>query len=190
MSVFQSLKICDRMVFDVNSQVWDVLSNKEVVDIVASAASAPDCSSAAHSLVESAVRAWKYKYPTSKIDDCAVVCLFLNKNSDDAAIASINSISCNRQVGGSSFMKAADSHDSMKQQELSGPVSALDQSEIPKGKGKGKGKGGEFHKGQINPGPGNSITAGEWDEWSALEGVSRVNTLVTLPRFNVDTDGD
>ncbi|KAF3454177.1 hypothetical protein FNV43_RR04624 [Rhamnella rubrinervis] len=58
--------------------IWDVLSNKEVVDIIASA---PTRSSAARALVESAVRAWRYKYPTSKVDDCAVVCLYLDSDS-------------------------------------------------------------------------------------------------------------
>ncbi|KAG4126136.1 hypothetical protein ERO13_D10G138800v2 [Gossypium hirsutum] len=50
--------------------IWDVLSNKEVIDIIESA---PACSSAARTLVQTAVRAWRYKYPTSKVDDCAVV---------------------------------------------------------------------------------------------------------------------
>ncbi len=31
-------------------------------------------------LVDYAVRAWRLKYPTSKVDDCAVVCLFLNNS--------------------------------------------------------------------------------------------------------------
>ncbi|KAJ0091697.1 hypothetical protein Patl1_13264 [Pistacia atlantica] len=61
--------------------VWDVLSNKQVVDIVASAPR----SSAAQILVESAVQAWRYKYPTSKVDDCAVVCLFLSSSSDSCS---------------------------------------------------------------------------------------------------------
>ncbi|WOL01415.1 putative protein phosphatase 2C 33 isoform X1 [Canna indica] len=60
--------------------VWDVLSNKEVVDIVASA---PSRSSAARCLVESAVKSWRFIYPTSKTDDCAVVCLFLNTDSSN-----------------------------------------------------------------------------------------------------------
>ena len=55
--------------------VWDVLSNKEVVDIVASV---PTQATAARSLVEFIVRAWRLKYPTSKVDDCAVVCFFLS----------------------------------------------------------------------------------------------------------------
>ncbi|KAG8638117.1 hypothetical protein MANES_15G188701v8 [Manihot esculenta] len=58
--------------------IWGFPSNKEVVDIVASALAR---SSAARALVESAVRAWRYKYPTSKVADCAVVCLFLDTNN-------------------------------------------------------------------------------------------------------------
>ncbi|KAG6535460.1 probable protein phosphatase 2C 33 [Zingiber officinale] len=63
--------------------VWDVLSNKDVVSIVASA---PTRSSSACSLVESAARAWKLKYPTSKTDDCAVVCLFLNLDKPNSTV--------------------------------------------------------------------------------------------------------
>lgn len=42
-------------------------------------ASARDRSTAAQLLIEKAVRAWRYKYPRSKIDDCAVVCLFFKR---------------------------------------------------------------------------------------------------------------
>lgn len=55
-------------------QIWDVLSNKEVVKIVSSAS---DRSKAARQLVDRAVRAWRRKFPTSMVDDCAAVCLFL-----------------------------------------------------------------------------------------------------------------
>ncbi|XP_052185768.1 probable protein phosphatase 2C 33 isoform X1 [Diospyros lotus] len=65
--------------------IWDVLSNEEVVRIVASA---PARSSAARALVESAVEAWSWKYPTSRVDDCAVVCLFLNSSLDTLCTAS------------------------------------------------------------------------------------------------------
>ncbi|KAG8050827.1 hypothetical protein GUJ93_ZPchr0009g1786 [Zizania palustris] len=54
--------------------IWDVLSNKEVMRIVSSAT---DQSKAAKQIVERAVRAWRRKFPTSMVDDCAVVCLFL-----------------------------------------------------------------------------------------------------------------
>ncbi|CAN6373832.1 unnamed protein product [Urochloa humidicola] len=56
--------------------IWDVLSNKEVVKMVCSA---KDPSKAARQLIDRAVRAWRRKYPTSMVDDCAAVCLFLNR---------------------------------------------------------------------------------------------------------------
>lgn len=64
-----------------------MLSNTEVVSIISRATSR---ASAARYLVESANHAWRTRYPTSKIDDCAVVCLFLNthqanKTSSSAA---------------------------------------------------------------------------------------------------------
>ncbi|KAL6905993.1 hypothetical protein ACP4OV_003594 [Aristida adscensionis] len=52
--------------------IWDVLTNKEVVKIVSSAA---DPSKAARQLIDRAVRSWRRKYPTSMVDDCAAVCL-------------------------------------------------------------------------------------------------------------------
>lgn len=55
-------------------QVWDALSNSEVIRIVASARRR---SVAAKYLVKGAARAWRLKFPCSKIDDCAVICLFL-----------------------------------------------------------------------------------------------------------------
>lgn len=72
-----------------------MLSNKEVVDIVASA---PARSSAASCLVQSAVKAWRLKYPTSRIDDCAVVCLFLNAEASN--ISSIRTRSLNATNAG------------------------------------------------------------------------------------------
>ena len=55
-----------------------MLTNSEVINIVASA---PRRSIAAKLLVKRAVRAWRYKYPGSKVDDCAVICLFLDAQS-------------------------------------------------------------------------------------------------------------
>lgn len=57
-------------------QIWDVLTNNEVIRIVASVKKQ---SMAAKILVYYAVQAWRSKYPGSKVDDCAVVCLFLKK---------------------------------------------------------------------------------------------------------------
>ncbi|KAJ8484115.1 hypothetical protein OPV22_016600 [Ensete ventricosum] len=76
--------------------VWDVLSNREVVKIVSTA---PARSSAARILVESAVRAWRLRYPTSKIDDCAVVCLFLGiDSSNDSYIAKASEVGVSLDV--------------------------------------------------------------------------------------------
>lgn len=58
-------------------QVWDVLSNEEVVSIVAAAGSEEG---AAKAVVDAATASWKHKFPNSKRDDCTVICLFLHSN--------------------------------------------------------------------------------------------------------------
>ncbi|KAH9310018.1 hypothetical protein KI387_037929 [Taxus chinensis] len=68
----------DEFIVMATDGVWDVLSNQDVVDIVSLA---PTRTTAARSVVDIAVRAWRVKYPTSKIDDCAVVCLYLHNSS-------------------------------------------------------------------------------------------------------------
>lgn len=62
---------------------WDVVSNKEVVDIVASA---PSRVMTTNALVDYAVRSWRLKIPTSKSDDCAVVCLLLDHEKSTDSI--------------------------------------------------------------------------------------------------------
>ncbi|EPS71337.1 hypothetical protein M569_03422 [Genlisea aurea] len=64
----------DEFVVLATDGVWDVLSNEEVVGIVSRC---PHPSRAAETLVSCAIKSWRSKYPTSKIDDCAAVCLFL-----------------------------------------------------------------------------------------------------------------
>ncbi|KAK9062785.1 hypothetical protein SSX86_019975 [Deinandra increscens subsp. villosa] len=117
----------DEFVVLATDGIWDVLSNEEVIEIVASAESH---SRAAQAVVESAVRAWKLKYPTSKVDDCAVVCLFLGLDSSTTS-ATMSS--------------------------------------------QGKNVEDDESSSAMNPETGK--------DWSALEGVSRLNTLLTLPRF-------
>jgi serine/threonine protein phosphatase PrpC len=56
--------------------VWDVLSNEEVASIVWMIQSEEE---AARAVVEAATAAWAKKYPFSRVDDCTVVCLFLQK---------------------------------------------------------------------------------------------------------------
>ncbi|KAF5741560.1 phosphatase 2C family protein [Tripterygium wilfordii] len=145
----------DEFIILATDGIWDVLSNKEAVDIVASA---PARSSAARTLVQSAVRAWRYKYPTSKVDDCAVVCLFLDSNTNNVSTAS-----------------------NVKSQEQ--PILA----DVVDG-GREKGNGLSSPTGLDRSGTEDFLMQDETliesgIEWSALEGVSRVNTLLNLPRF-------
>uniref|UniRef100_A0A1D1XCP6 protein-serine/threonine phosphatase n=1 Tax=Anthurium amnicola TaxID=1678845 RepID=A0A1D1XCP6_9ARAE len=60
--------------------VWDVLSNEQVVSIVWSARSREQASRA---VVDAAVRAWRRKFPSSKVDDCSAVCLSLQDWEQD-----------------------------------------------------------------------------------------------------------
>ncbi|XP_027070523.1 probable protein phosphatase 2C 65 [Coffea arabica] len=73
---YRKLTERDEFVVLATDGIWDVLSNNEVVRIVASARKR---STAAKLLVDRAIRAWRYKYPCAKMDDCAVVCLFLKR---------------------------------------------------------------------------------------------------------------
>ncbi|KAG8649477.1 hypothetical protein MANES_08G097500v8 [Manihot esculenta] len=68
----------DEFVVLATDGIWDVLSNYDVIKIVASAKKR---SLAAKMVVKYAVRAWKNKSPGSRIDDCAVVCLFLKSKT-------------------------------------------------------------------------------------------------------------
>ncbi|WOL12814.1 putative protein phosphatase 2C 33 isoform X1 [Canna indica] len=138
----------DEFVVLATDGVWDVLSNEEVVHIIASA---PVRSSAARLLVESAVKAWKLKYPTSRTDDCAVVCLFLDT---EASIVSSNSTQS--EVGGS-----------------------------PNANGVGDNKQESLDRlNTTRSGSDGNIDSMAGDDWSVdQQGVSRVNTLLSLPRF-------
>lgn len=150
----------DQFVVLASDGVWDVLTNIEVVEIVASAESR---SCAARAVVESAVRAWKYRYPTSKVDDCAVVCLFLSPHANNFSTATVADLAVKKEpidlkstgAERTSEALAAEGTDGDDDDELAGNLDG-DQSAMD--------------------------TDGEID-WSALEGVARVNTLLTLPRF-------
>ncbi|CAI0549844.1 unnamed protein product [Linum tenue] len=153
----------DQFIVLASDGVWDVLSNEEVVDIVSSA---PARSSAARLVVDSAAREWKLKYPTSKMDDCAVVCLFLDgkmdSESDSATLQSNHS------------GNAAESDDGGQQKsepclQRNFTVRSSEENEAY-----GRPAGGD----------GTTIGAAEDEGWSGLEGVTRVNSLVQLPRFS------
>lgn len=139
----------DQFIVLASDGIWDVLTNKEVVDIVASAESR---SCAARAVVEAAVRSWKYRYPTSKVDDCACVCLFLSPHPNNVSKASVADLAVKK-----------------------GPISVK-----PKAIEALAAEGTDADEDLADD---EDHTDGAID-WSALEGVARVNTLLTLPRFH------
>jgi len=174
-------------------QVWDVLSNKEVVDIIASA---PTRATAARALVECAVRAWRLKFPTSKIDDCAVVCLFLDpppsvyppQESDAIKTPSMQ----HTEVVSVSMDKEETNNMERDEPVPEGSyTSSLEQSNTHHDEDDEIVPISEEPVPEKLPGRSNSsrsladcMAATDEEEWSALEGVTRVNSLVNLPRFS------
>lgn len=164
-------------------QVWDVLSNKEAVDIVASA---PGRTTAARALVDCAVRAWRLKYPTSKNDDCAVVCLFLENTSSASTAVMEDDRTRNHKEAlekteianeNTGFLEVDDSHAFVL--EHSGPLGSSNEivpvAEVTEEK--------SLVKGQSKRSLAECISTRDDEEWSALEGITRVNSLLSLPRL-------
>lgn len=145
-----------------------MLSNKEVVDIIAAA---PRRATAARALVESAVRAWRYKYPTSKVDDCAVVCLFLDTDMEKTISTASNA---NKSKEEHHMIQASNGNGDVEEEEEDVPV--LERS----GTCREVNDDASSHEVLLKE---EEIDAESEKEWSALEGVSRVNTMINLPRF-------
>lgn len=138
---------CCYFLFFIFLQVWDALTNAEVVKIVASARKR---STAARLLVKRAVRAWKIKYPGCKVDDCAVVCLFFK---DQTLLAKSSSHVTNRSSINASEFSLCPSFKSFRS------VGAPEYLE------------------------GDNVVSRDHESWNALQGISRVNSIVKLPRF-------
>lgn len=164
----------DQFIVLASDGVWDVLSNEEVVDIVSSA---PSRTSAARVLVESAAREWKLKYPTSKMDDCAVVCLFLDGKMDleesdgDEQCYSSATIQSNNHSGNP--VESDDGKKSEPSLRRNFTVRTSEENET---------------FGVVEVGESvdveNGTSSAEDQNWLGLEGVTRVNSLVQLPRFS------
>ncbi|XP_043689124.1 probable protein phosphatase 2C 52 [Telopea speciosissima] len=162
----------DQFIVLASDGVWDVLSNEEVVEIVTSA---PNRSSAARIVVESAAREWKLKYPTSKMDDCAVVCMFLDgkmdSESDDPEDQGISTATTNQSQHSCNTIESDDGQIPEPSLQRNFTVRSAEDSD-----------------------PNSKILVGvdesdgtmmiEDQNWSGLEGVTRVNSLVQLPRFS------
>ncbi|KAJ0231084.1 protein phosphatase 2C 18 [Hirschfeldia incana] len=150
----------DEFIILASDGVWDVLSNKEAVDIVASA---PSRSTAARALVDTAVRSWRIKYPTSKNDDCTVVCLFLK---DDMKVASD---------------AVKDSH---KEESVCISNKEEEEDEIVQVKEESTTKSCGIEPKMMTMTLAECISVAQDDEeWSALEGLTRVNSLLSIPRM-------
>lgn len=153
-----------------------MLSNEEVVDIVASA---PARSSAAHLLVESAVKAWRFKFPTSRVDDCAVVCLFLDLDAPNIS----SDLTCNEVDSPNAAGVGSD------EQAPSGPTS-LDRLGTIRSStaflcdAVEESPGQQFSGTHTQEGSSiDNITSMQGNGWSVQQGVSRVDTLLSLPKF-------
>ncbi|XP_075487137.1 putative protein phosphatase 2C 6 isoform X2 [Primulina tabacum] len=176
----------DEFVILATDGVWDVLSNKEAVDIVASA---PSRGTAARALVDCATRAWKLKYPTSKNDDCAVVCLFLEHMPAASTPKELNDFPGTPEEETDTVLTimepeisdtdATTSHaifteppDTTK--ESSEIVPVIEETEL---------KRPDKTLVQSKRSLAECLSTAEDEEWSALEGFSRANSLLSLPRF-------
>ncbi|KAJ9694078.1 hypothetical protein PVL29_009857 [Vitis rotundifolia] len=139
---YRKLTDKDEFVVLASDGVWDVLSNSEVIRIVASAKKR---SMAAQLLVDRAVREWKIKYPGYKTDDCAVICLFLKTPPLSTKSTSKNG------------RDSVNNHQQLAVSQRSATTRSQQGCESTKANSK---------------------------EYSALQGVSRENSLLSLPRFS------
>ncbi|XP_051135250.1 probable protein phosphatase 2C 52 [Andrographis paniculata] len=153
----------DKFIVLASDGVWDVLSNEEVVEIVSSA---PSRSSAARILVESAAREWKSKYPTSKMDDCAVVCLFLDGKMDAES-------DMEEQGFSSATLQSNHSGNAGESDDGQSAEPCLQRNFTVRSSSEEKDNNEQHGRGDV-----------EDQNWSGLEGVTRVNSLVQLPRFS------
>ncbi|XP_047322120.1 probable protein phosphatase 2C 52 [Impatiens glandulifera] len=164
----------DKFVVLASDGIWDVLSNEEVVEIVSSVSTR---SSAAKVIVESAAREWKSKYPTSKMDDCAVVCLFLDGKMDS------ESSDCEEQGFSSATLHSNHSGNVIESEDVYEPylqrnvtVRSTEENDTYKHLVEAAAVASETG---VKSSPGSC----EDHNWSGLEGVTRVNSIVQLPRF-------
>ncbi|KAH0651085.1 hypothetical protein KY284_030997 [Solanum tuberosum] len=160
----------DKFIVLASDGVWDVLSNEEVVEIVSSA---PTRASAARILVDSAAREWKTKYPTSKMDDCAVVCLFLDGKMDsesDNEDQCFSSATLQSNHSGNA-VESDDGQNSEPSLQRNFTVRSAEENNT-------------YKRIVAEVEANQEAMSTEEQNWLGLEGVTRVNSLVQLPRFS------
>lgn len=162
-------------------------------------AQAPSRATAARGLVESAVRVWRLKYPTSKVDDCAAVILYLDhpshprskskKSSSSGPKPDQYSLNLQYQGSRSSTTKAAGINSSSLHAAAAGLKGSFRQD--PRSTSwrelAGEGKTTKLPR-KLADWLGADVE--EEEEWSALQGVTRVNSLLNLPRFQATDMGN
>ncbi|KAJ4811118.1 Protein phosphatase 2C family protein [Rhynchospora pubera] len=186
---YRRLTVKDEFIILATDGIWDVLSNKEAVDIVFSS---PTRATAARALVDSAVRSWKLKFPTSKSDDCAVVCLFLDSKSPSDPIQD----PMPKDLPPSAIDKPNEEKEENHKKEEDADVCESiepnsEQSVMLHGADEIIPISEELDtipsKGLVSSSSAkrlaDCISNSEEEEWSALEGVTRANSLLNLPRF-------
>lgn len=139
-------------------------------------ASAPSRSTAARALVCTAVRAWRLKYPTSKNDDCAVVCLFLEDSSAEASMEASETVVHSRKESIESVTITSSKDGEKKEEALPETDEIVPVLEIKEEKTSER---IESKKTTL----AECISVKDDEEWSALEGLTRVNSLLSIPRF-------
>jgi hypothetical protein len=134
--------------------------------------------------VDCAVRSWRLKYPTSKVDDCAVVCLFFDftpsEKPEKLEQCSPEKQEQEVQEQVSNPVTQPQNPSLARFDTLSGSCSeieiepVIEEEEIPYK---------QPEKSQSTRSLAECILMSEEEEWSALEGITRVNSLLSLPRF-------
>ncbi|CAM6036279.1 unnamed protein product [Sphagnum compactum] len=159
---YRQLTDQDQFVVLATDGIWDVLSNEEVMELIASA---PTRATAACTLVEGAIRVWQLKYPSARIDDCAVACIYL----DDATVP----ISQNSKSKDEEAAVTVDTADNNSQ-------AVSDATQLPKEEGANE----EVRKMPLQSKLVNLSSSGDdndHEEWLALEGITHANSLIDLP---------
>ncbi|MDG2774750.1 hypothetical protein P7M68_24865, partial [Vibrio parahaemolyticus] len=129
-------------------------------------------SSAARILVDSAALEWKLKYPTSKMDDCAVVCLFLDGKMDSES-------DCDEPCFSSATIQSNHSENPVESDDGQKPEPSLRRNFTVRSSEENE------TNGALSVDVVEDATSSADDQnWSGLEGVTRVNSLVQLPRFS------